>query len=463
MGLNLDTNFKGYFLVGHGGGTVACAVAVVTPARVSRPLFLSDVDAGAHSCDRARAGNCPCSCRDGWGIKQGRHESFVLENHDIRYTASSKARALRAPQWLPMKITDVETIPLRLAEVRPNGDGLQDVLILRVHTDEGITGIGEAHTSPLVLKAIIDAPISQLTGQGLRQLLLGKDPLRINELWDLMYEHTSTFGRRGAVIHAMSGIDIALWDILGKVTGRPLYQLLGGARRDRVRVYASDLTPEDKTRVVPRAKELIDQGYTGVKFGWGTLGQNVREDARWVNELRRGVGPKVDLMVDMGAAISFGIMATFLFTFLAFGAFLRVSGADRFFTDFAFAVAGNRRGGPAKVAIISSALMGMLSGSTVSNVATTGTMTIPMMIRMGFKPHEAGAIESTASLGGALMPPLMGAGVFIMAAFTGVPLVTILGYSILPAVLYFASIYFHVESKARKEGIKPIPLGSGQE
>ena len=97
MGLNLDTNFKGYFLVGHGGGTVACAVAVVTPARVSRPLFLSDVDAGAHSCDRARAGNCPCSCRDGWGIKQGRHESFVLENHDIRYTASSKARALRAP------------------------------------------------------------------------------------------------------------------------------------------------------------------------------------------------------------------------------------------------------------------------------------------------------------------------------------------------------------------------------
>ncbi len=153
-----------------------------------------------------------------------------------------------------------------------------------------------------------------------------------------------------------------------------------------------------------------------------------------------------------------GIMATFLFTFLAFGAFLRVSGADRFFTDFAFAVAGNRRGGPAKVAIISSALMGMLSGSTVSNVATTGTMTIPMMIRMGFKPHEAGAIESTASLGGALMPPLMGAGVFIMAAFTGVPLVTILGYSILPAVLYFASIYFHVDSKARKQGIKPIPL-----
>ena len=81
MGLNLDTNFKGYFLVGHGGGTVACAVAVVTPARVSRPLFLSDVDAGAHSCDRARAGNCPCSCRDGWGIKgrgKNNYQIFVV-------------------------------------------------------------------------------------------------------------------------------------------------------------------------------------------------------------------------------------------------------------------------------------------------------------------------------------------------------------------------------------------------
>jgi len=94
-----------------------------------------------------------------------------------------------------------------------------------------------------------------------------------------------------------------------------------------------------------------------------------------------------------------GIMATFLFTFLTFGAFLRVSGGDRVFTDFALAVAGHRRGGPAKVAVISSALMGTLSGSTVSNVATTGAMTIPMMKRTGFKPYEAAAIETTASLG----------------------------------------------------------------
>ncbi|MEQ9798990.1 MAG: TRAP transporter fused permease subunit [Salinisphaeraceae bacterium] len=152
-----------------------------------------------------------------------------------------------------------------------------------------------------------------------------------------------------------------------------------------------------------------------------------------------------------------GITATFLFTFLMFGAFLRVSGGDRIFTDLALAIAGGRRGGPAKVAIISSALMGMLSGSTVSNVATTGTMTIPLMKRTGFKPYEAAAIESTASLGGALTPPLMGAGVFIMSAFTGVPLLTIMLYSIVPAVLYYISLYCYIDIKARKKGLAGLP------
>ncbi len=152
-----------------------------------------------------------------------------------------------------------------------------------------------------------------------------------------------------------------------------------------------------------------------------------------------------------------GIMATFLFTFLTFGALLRVSGGDRVFTDFALALAGHRRGGPAKVAVISSALMGTLSGSTVSNVATTGAMTIPMMKKTGFRPYEAAAIESTASLGGALMPPLMGAGIFVMAAFTGVPLVTIIQYSVVPAILYFASIYFYVDIKARKKDLRGLP------
>jgi TRAP transporter 4TM/12TM fusion protein len=152
-----------------------------------------------------------------------------------------------------------------------------------------------------------------------------------------------------------------------------------------------------------------------------------------------------------------GIMATYLFTFLLFGSFLRASGGDRIFTDIAMALAGHRSGGPAKVAVISSALMGMLSGSTVSNVATTGALTIPLMKRTGFRDYEAGAIETTASVGGALTPPLMGAGVFIMAAFTGVPLVTILQYSVAPALLYFTSLYFYVHIKARKRGLKGLP------
>ena len=152
-----------------------------------------------------------------------------------------------------------------------------------------------------------------------------------------------------------------------------------------------------------------------------------------------------------------GITATFLFTFLAFGSFLQVCGGDRFFTDFAFAIAGHRRGGPAKVAVTSSALMGMLSGSTVSNVATTGTMTIPLMKRTGFAPYEAAAIEFTASLGGALMPPIMGAGVFLMAAFTGVQLIDILWYSIAPAILYYVSLYMYIDVKARKRGLSGLP------
>ena len=152
-----------------------------------------------------------------------------------------------------------------------------------------------------------------------------------------------------------------------------------------------------------------------------------------------------------------GITATFLFTFLMFGAFLRVSGGDKIFTDLALSIAGGRRGGPAKVAIIASAMMGMLSGSTVSNVATTGTMTIPMMKKTGFASHEAGAIESSASLGGALTPPLMGAGVFIMSAMTGESLTTIMAYSIVPALLYFFSLYAYVEFKARKKGLMGLP------
>lgn len=204
-----------------------------------------------------------------------------------------------------MKITEIETIMLRLPDVRANGDGLQDLLIIRVHTDEGVVGIGEVHTAPLVARAIIDAPVSQMTVQGFRQLLVGRDPRRINELWHLMYDHSTTYGRRGVVINVLSGIDIALWDILGKSLHASIAQLLGGAMRDWLPAYASDLTPDTMDAIVALALRHQESGFKAMKFGWGGLGSDVRQDARWVGAVRDAVGPKVDIMLDMGSPAPF--------------------------------------------------------------------------------------------------------------------------------------------------------------
>ncbi len=202
-----------------------------------------------------------------------------------------------------MKITRVETDILRLPKVEANGDGLQDVLLIYVHTDAGIVGIGEAHTVPTVLKAIIDAPISQSTGQGLGQLLIGRDPRDINALWSLMYESTTTYGRRGVVLQAISGMDIALWDILGKSCGLPIHRLLGGARRTDLRAYASDLSPESPHDIVALAQRHVASGFTAVKFGWGKLGTSVRDDAVFMARVRAAIPEDVDIMLDMGTPV----------------------------------------------------------------------------------------------------------------------------------------------------------------
>jgi TRAP transporter 4TM/12TM fusion protein len=152
-----------------------------------------------------------------------------------------------------------------------------------------------------------------------------------------------------------------------------------------------------------------------------------------------------------------GLAATYLFTFVAFGTFLRVSKADKYYIDLCLALAGKSRGGTAKVAVLSAGLMGMLTGSTMSNVVTTGSLTIPMMKSTGFKPRTSAAITTAASTGGAITPPIMGAGVFVMAAITGIPLLTIIKYSIIPAIIYFASIYAIIEFKARKNQLEGLP------
>jgi len=154
----------------------------------------------------------------------------------------------------------------------------------------------------------------------------------------------------------------------------------------------------------------------------------------------------------------FGIMAnvlaTYVLLFVLFGAFLEKSGAQRFFIDFPLAAVGHKTGGPAKVAVIASALFGSISGSAIANTVSTGSFTIPLMKRAGFRPHIAGAIEPAASIGGMFMPPIMGAGGFIMAELTGVPYSQIMLIAIFPALMYFFSVFVMVHYEAKSFGIK---------
>ncbi len=151
--------------------------------------------------------------------------------------------------------------------------------------------------------------------------------------------------------------------------------------------------------------------------------------------------------------IPLGVAATFIFVFVLFGAFLEVTGAGKFFIDLAYAATGRQRGGPAKAAVIASAGMGSISGSAIANVVTTGAFTIPLMKRLGYRPAQAGGIEAAASTGGQIMPPLMGAGAFLMSEFTRVPYVDIVLVSIFPAVLYFGAVYLLVHFAAVKQGM----------
>lgn len=151
------------------------------------------------------------------------------------------------------------------------------------------------------------------------------------------------------------------------------------------------------------------------------------------------------------------VCAKFIVVFIIFGAFLERTGIANFFISLANAVAGAAPGGPAKVAVISSALCGMVSGSSVGNTVTTGSVTIPMMKKTGYKGEFAGAVEAAASTGGQIMPPIMGAAAFLMAEFTGEAYKTIAMRAILPAVLYFTGIYIAVHLEAKKLGLKGIP------
>ncbi len=152
-----------------------------------------------------------------------------------------------------------------------------------------------------------------------------------------------------------------------------------------------------------------------------------------------------------------GVAATFVFVFVLFGAFLETTGGGAFFIDLAYALTGRFSGGPAKTAVVASGFMGSVSGSAVGNVVATGSFTIPMMKKVGYRAHVAGAIEAAASTGGQLMPPIMGAGAFLMAEFTNTSYLTIIKVALVPALLYYVTVLLFVHYEAKKYGLKGQP------
>lgn len=151
------------------------------------------------------------------------------------------------------------------------------------------------------------------------------------------------------------------------------------------------------------------------------------------------------------------ISSTYIILFITFAAFLQASRVGEYFVNFAFAAAGGARGGPAKVAVFASGLMGMINGTSAGNVVSTGSLTIPLMKKVGYKPQTSASVEAAASSGGQILPPIMGAGAFIMAEITGIAYRDIVIAAIIPAILYFTSVYFMVDKEALKKGMKGLP------
>jgi L-alanine-DL-glutamate epimerase-like enolase superfamily enzyme len=206
-----------------------------------------------------------------------------------------------------MKITDVEVIVLegpeayRAPEGAEEAPGVRHVCLIKVSTDEGLVGWSDVETQAHVAQAVVAAPPSG-SGmfEGLRELALGQDPFEVERLWDRLYRGSIYYGRRGAAIQAISGIDIACWDIMGKATGRPIYQLLGAGYRERVRAYASTLFRPTPEAMAAATRDYLARGFTAIKFGWGVFGQDPTRDVELVAAAREAAGDRVELMVDAG-------------------------------------------------------------------------------------------------------------------------------------------------------------------
>jgi L-rhamnonate dehydratase len=199
-----------------------------------------------------------------------------------------------------MKITEIVCQILRIKNVEAKTASSQDSVLVRVKTDTGLEGIGEADSSPEMVKAVIDAPFSHNVATGLRTLLIGQNPLDTERLWQTMYRRTMYAGRRSVTITAMSAIDMALWDIKGKHFGVPIYQLLGGKFHDRIPAYASILFGKNGDATARIGERWREAGYKAVKFGWEPMGQSEAVDRDLVAGARKGVGEDGTVLIDAG-------------------------------------------------------------------------------------------------------------------------------------------------------------------
>lgn len=204
-----------------------------------------------------------------------------------------------------MRITDVEAIHLRVNDPSIElFDGSYDDCVILVHTDEGVVGVGESESLAPAVQAIIKGPSAHSHARALREVLIGRDPRHPETLWELMYEATEYVGRRGLVMHAIGGIDIALWDLKGKVEGKPVSELLGGARRRRIPAYASIYpmarTPDGVRRQVEQAQAINLRAFKFAADPWWM--EDLGRTGRLLAAARAAAGPDARLIVDAALA-----------------------------------------------------------------------------------------------------------------------------------------------------------------
>ncbi len=199
-----------------------------------------------------------------------------------------------------MKIVEVICQLLRLPSIERKTASSQDAVLVRVRTDNGLEGVGEADSQPEVVKSIVDAPFSHNIACGLRELLIGENPLETERLWQKMYRSTMYFGRSSVTITAMAAIDLALWDLKGKHFGEPIHRLLGGKQHGPITAYASCLFGRNGRETKAIAQRWREAGYRAVKFGWEPMGQSESLDLELVQGAREGMGDDGIVLIDAG-------------------------------------------------------------------------------------------------------------------------------------------------------------------